>query len=239
MKAIKNNIGSFIRHKQIKMAKHAASIFLGAGLISCGPNLEKNEKARSGEIEISWIGDLAGDFSFTKNWDYPEGIYKNNFGQLSCSGLCPPETAKMQDENGKIYEDSLEAFYKLVDTTHQFHSIQSDAWAYEWAGTDFATATKIHPDTTVCFTHASAATHSNLILTIAKDKCIPVIELNSAAGPAETKRYTCKSGQIEIEMKSWKKGILKASFGFVFNHAENPSRPMYWKGKIYTHVNSK
>jgi hypothetical protein len=119
------------------------------GLISCGLTLYKNEKVKSGEIDIRWAKNLTGDFSFMKNWDYPEGVYKNEFGQLSCDGVCPPEIDRMKDDNGKIYEDSLNAFYKLVDTTHQFHSINSDAWTYEWAGTNFATAKRINADTIV------------------------------------------------------------------------------------------
>ena len=31
-------------------------------------------------------GKLTGDFSFKDNWSYPEGVYWNEFGQLSCEG---------------------------------------------------------------------------------------------------------------------------------------------------------
>lgn len=220
------------------MRKYLTSIFLIIGLISCGLNWDKNEKVESGEIEINWVDNVSGDFSFTKNWDYPEGVYKNEFGQLSCDGLCPQEINRMKDENGKIYEDSLTAFYKLVDTTHQFHSIQSDAWTYEWAGTNFITVTKKNKDTTICYTHNNAATHSSLILIIVKNKCIPTIELNSVTSTG-TKTYHCKGGEIEIDKSLWKKGILKANFDFVFDHTENPDKPMYWKGKIYANIDKK
>ena len=55
---------------------------------------------------------------------------------LICDGLCPQEIDKMKYENGKIYEDSLESFYKLIDTTHIFHSIESDAWTV-WRASPF------------------------------------------------------------------------------------------------------
>jgi hypothetical protein len=224
--------------KRIKMTRQLTYIFLTIGLISCGLILDKNANVNSGEIEINWVDNLTGDFSFTKNWDYPEGVYTNEFGQLSCDGLCPQEIDKMKDENGKIQEDSLTSFYKLVDTTHQFHSIQSDAWTYEWNGTNFVTATKKNEDTTICYTHKTPATHSSLILTIINEKCIANIELNSVT-PTGIKTYNCKGGQIEIDKSLWKKGILAANFDFVFDHTENPEKPMYWKGKIYANIDNK
>ena len=227
------------RHNIIEMTRNLTCIILIIGLISCGMTFDKNEKVKYGEINISWSDSLSGDFSFNKNWDYPEGVYKNDFGQISCDVFCPPAIDRMKDENGKIYKDSLKAFYQLVDTTHQFHTIQSDAWTYEWAGTNFLTAIKKNVDTTTCYTHNNISTHSSLVLTIIKDKCIPIIKLNSIVGSTGNKIYTCKSGQIEIDKTLWKKGILKANFDFVFDHTENADKPMYWKGKIYANIDNK
>ncbi len=222
----------------MKTMKIIACLFLTMGLISCRLTFDKSEKGKSGAIEIRWSENLTGDFSFTKNWNYPEGIYKNDFGQLSCDGLCPPEVDAMKDGNGKIYEDSLPAFYKRVDTTHQFYSIQSEASTYEFASANFVTVYQKNTDTTICFTHTNIATHSRLILTIIHDKCIPTIELNSAASTG-TKIYYCKGGQIEIDKNLWERGILKANFDFVFDPTENPDKPMYWKGKIYATIDHK
>lgn len=220
------------------MTKFLTYFFLAINLISCACFFNKNEKVNSSEIEIRWVNNLTGDFSFTKNWDYPEGVYKNEFGQLSCDGLCPQEIDRMKDQNGKIYIDSLKAFYKQVDTSHQFHSIQSDAWTYEYFGTNFVTVTKKNADTTICQTHNNIATHSSLILTIIKNKCIPTIELKSIASTG-TKIFKCKSGKINIDKSLWIKGILKSNFYFVFYHKENPNKPMFWKGKIYANINNK
>ena len=90
----------------------------------------------------------------------------------------------------------------------------------------------------ICFTHNNIATHSSLILTIIKDKCIPTIELNSIT-PTGKKIYTCKNGHIQIDRNLWKNGILKANFDFVFDHKEDPSKPMYWKGKIYVNIDNE
>jgi hypothetical protein len=63
--------------------------------------------------------------------------------------------------------------------------------------------------------------------------------LNSIVRSTGTRIYTCKSGQIEIDQNLFKKGILKAKFDLVFDHKENQSKPMFWKGKVYTEIKSK
>ncbi|RYJ37533.1 hypothetical protein NU08_3525 [Flavobacterium anhuiense] len=199
----------------------------------------KKEILENGEIKINWQKNVSGDFSFTKNWDYPEGVYKNDFGQLSCDGFCLPETDRMKDENGKIYTDSLAKFYQLVDTTHIFHSIKSKTNSYEWGVSNFATVKRMSRDTIYCFTNKNAAAHSSLILKITKDKCIPVIELNSISGSKGKQIYACKKGCIKIDRDLWNNGILKAKFDFIFEHPENLDKPLFWKGKIYSQINAK
>ena len=201
--------------------------------ISCG--MTSNKKLDVAKVSLKWVDNLRGDFSFKDDWSYPEGVYRNEFGQLSCDGFCPPETDKMKDENGKIYENFLEAFYGLVDTTHFFHSLKSEAWTYEWAGTNFITVKRKNKDTVVCFTQNNAATHSSLNLIITKNAVKPTIVLNSIFGRNGEKTYHCKSGQMIIDKKLWNEGILKATFDFNFYHNENPNE-MYWKGSIYAKI---
>jgi hypothetical protein len=124
----------------------------------------------------------------------------------------------------------------LVDTTHQPHTLQSEAWCYEWAGTDFIHAAKTNTDTIKCYTLTNAATHCSLQLAIVNDVCKPIIELISVAKPGR-QLYFCKGGQIQMDKQLWTKGVLKANFDFTFHHPENPTQPMYWKGKIYTTIN--
>jgi len=201
-------------------------------LISCG--ITSNKKSNSEEITIKWVDNLPGDFSFKDNWSYPEGVYQNEFGQLSCDGICPQEIYNMMDKNGRIYQDSLESYYQLVDTTHLFHSIESNAWCYEWGGTDYITAQRINKDTVVCFTENNATTHSSLNLIITKNTVKPTIILNSISD-SDIKIYKCKRGQMVIDEKLWNQGILKATFDFDFYHDEDSNR-MYWKGNIYVKI---
>jgi hypothetical protein len=207
-------------------------VLIALGLSSCKT---KNNHADKGEIAIEWTDTLTGDYSFKNEWSYPEGVYRNKFGQLSCDGICPGGIDAMEDKNGKIIADSMDAFYRLVDTTHQFHSIQCDAWCYEWAGTDFISVRKKNGDTIECQTRTNAATHCMLHLGLAGNYCYPQIELVSIAS-SDKKTYACVGGSIKIGRQQWKQGILKAEFDFQFDHTENPGRAMFWKGKIYASV---
>jgi hypothetical protein len=218
------------------MPKTLVYVALAAvGLLSCGPKSAANPDADKGRIKIGWVDTVVGDFSFHGTWDYPEGVYKNEFGQLSCDGLCPEGIDAMQDSSGRIYRDSLRAFYRLVDTTHRFHSIQCDAWCYEWSGTDFITAKRRGRDSVECATEMNAATHCRLHLDIVDSICYPRIDLISVV-PNGSTSYRCTGGFLKIERPSWERGVLKAEFSFTFRHTEDPEKPMYWKGRTYALV---
>lgn len=200
-----------------------------------GQNSKGTVKSASLPINIKWVDNLQGDFSFTNNWSYPEGVYKNEYGQLSCDGNCPPEIDAMKDSTGRIYEDSLRAFYKIIDTTRQTHSFQSEAWVYEWEGTDFIEVLRKSKDSIHCSTMTGNATHCSLILEIKKNYCYASIDLISIV-PGGNSKYYCTDGNITVDKKLWKEGVMKAEFSFNFGHLENPKRPIFWKGKIYAKI---
>ena len=189
---------------------------------------------KSAEIQIQWVDELDGDFSFKENWSYPEGVYRNEFGQLSCDGFCPPEIERMFDDNRRILTDSLDAFYCLVDTTHLFHSIESEALVYEWAGTDFISVNRNNKDTVICYTMNNAATHSSLHLVITGNTVKSTIEFISITPSFDgIQTYYCSKGEMAVDKNLWEQGILKAEFDFKFDDKEYPDIQMYWKGKIY------
>jgi len=186
-------------------------------------------------ITIKWSSGISGDFSFVKKWSYPEGVVRNKYGQLICDGFCPPEAEAMIDSKGRIFKDSLTAFYKLVDTSHQSYTIQCKAWCYEWAGTNFIEAIKRSNDTVYCYTLLNEATHCSLQLTIVGDKCFALIELNSIVKDGNV-IFNCIDGNITVDKNLWEIGIVKAVFSFNFEHKENPKKPIYWNGKILTKI---
>ena len=208
-------------------------LILSVGFPSFGFAVDSGSNDKVSPITIQWIDNLKGDFSFRTKWSYSEEVYRNEYGQLSCDGLCPEGIESMKDDDGKIYPDSLTKFYQLVDTTHHFHSISCEAWCYEWGGTDFITAKQTDKNRIICSSQKSAGTHCSLIIEISGDACLPRIELRSISMPG-LKTYYCKGGFIKIDKNSRAQGILKAEFDFDFNNTYEPDQKMFWKGKMYT-----
>jgi hypothetical protein len=192
------------------------------------------QKPEAGQVKIAWVEELEDDFSFSKQWNYPAGVYRNNFGQLSCDGFCPERTEPMKDSTGRIYQDSLVAFYALVDTTHQFHSLQGEAQCDEYAGADGMIARR-RGDTVFCHSLCNPATHCSLQLRLLGEQSVATIKLQSVV-PGNDVTYTYERGFLIIEEKSWKAGILKAEFDLYFGRDSLTGRPVSWKGKIYTPI---
>ena len=220
------------KNNPIQMNKHIKYTLIVIGSLSVGFAISSGFNDKTSQIKIHWIDNLKGDFNFRTKWSYPEGVYRNKYGQLDCDGFCIEGIELMKDSEGKIYPDSLMRFYQLVDTTHQYHSILCEAFCYEWAGTDFISVKQTNKNQIICSTQANVGTHCSLIFEINNDNCIPRIELNGIASPG-LKTYYGKGGFIKIDKDFWEKGILKAEFNFDFNNTDEPNRKMFWKGRIY------
>lgn len=128
-------------------------------------------------------------------------------------------------------------FYQLLDTTHEFHSIECKAWCYEWAGTDFISVVKLKNDSIHCETRCGIATHCSFQLDFVKDTCYSSIDLNSIVSGGSA-IYYCTEGNIKIDKNMWDKSIMKAEFSFKYRHDENPKKPMFWKRKVYAEINN-
>lgn len=191
--------------------------------------------SKKGKIKIQWTDNPKGDFGFSAEWDYPEGVYRNEFGQLDCNGLCPEGIERLKDATGKIRTDSMDRFYQLVDTTHLYHSILCEVRCDEWAGTNFISARRLNENTVYCATAMNAATHCSLVFEISGDICTPGIELLSIS-PSGQHTYYCKSGFIKVSRDFWKKGILRAEFHYVFDNTDKNGEELFWKGKIHTPI---
>lgn len=132
-------------------------------------------------IPINWVDSLNTDFSFTKDWSYPEGVWHNRFGQLSCQALCSPAIDGMIDENGKIKSSFMNEYYKIVDTSHLFHTFRYEAQAYEWSGSNFILFSKNEDGSVVGKSLCNASTHSSLNIIIKNDFVSAFIHYNSIA----------------------------------------------------------
>ncbi len=211
------------------------NIFLFQASLLYGQSKPLLTKSSAIPIKINWVTNLKGNFSFRNKWTYPEGIDKNQFGQLSCDGFCETDVESMKDSNGRIYKDSLKAYYKIVDTSHQHFTMSCSAWCYEFGEANFINAIRTSANTVSCNTLMNASTHCSLQLKIVDGVCYAMIDLKSVFKGGDA-RYYCNKGYINIDKGYWDKGIMKASFDFNFEHLKDPKSPIYWKGKIYTAI---
>ncbi len=205
-------------------------------ILSCVLLFSFNTIREKKSIPIDWTDELNSDFAFTENWSYPEGVYTNAFGQLSCDGLCPEGTEQMKDENGKIFNDSLQAFYGLVDTTHRTYSLHAEAWTYEWAGSNFMSFKQLPDNSILGQSECTTATHSSLQIKITNNSVNAWIEYNSIVGSTQLEIFPLKSGEIKIDPVAFDQGIVKAEFDFIFDNTLNPEKKMFWKGLIYSQI---
>jgi hypothetical protein len=114
-------------------------------------------------------------------------------------------------------------------------TMNCEAWCYEFAGSTKLQAIRFNKDSVECRTFPDAATHSTLHFYLVNDVVKNArIELNSIVDGKST--YGCNGGTIKIDHKLMGKNKLKAVFDFTFEHPENPGKPMYWKGLIYTKI---
>lgn len=193
------------------------------------------QSLHSKRIAITWVDSVSGDYSFTKEWSYSTQGFVNDYGEFICDGDCPEQTHKMIDSTSRIYHDSITAYYKMIDTTHIFHTLKCDAWCYEFGEADFVDVLSNDKGILHLATADNISTHCKLNLTIANGICVPTIKLISIIRGGDAVYY-CKGGFIKIDKLLWQKKILKAEFSFDFYHFENPKQKMYWKGNMYVDI---
>jgi hypothetical protein len=187
------------------------------------------ETARS----IIFKGKIDEDFSYTSKWDYPLGVYINRHGQVSCDGFCPEGAWGLRDEEGKIYEDSLEAFYALVDTTHAFHSLDSEAHQYEWGRSTQLNFTKSEDETYAGVSACDASTHSALVVTINGSTFNAWVDFISIR-ETPPQKFELKTGILVLDEEAQSQGILKGKFDFTFENTLESKVPLTWKGTFYS-----
>ncbi len=186
-------------------------------------------------LEIDWQKELKGDFSFSQEWSFPEGVYTNQWGQLSCDGLCPPAVTSMKDSLGRIYNDSLSSFYAIVDTTHVAHTLLAQGSMYEWAGSNQINFERKEDGTIVGKSANNAATHTSINIRIEGDQVTAWLNYNSIY-EQDRHIFPLKDGWIKMDKKLFRKGIVKARFHFDFTNTLEALVPLNCEGLIYSKI---
>lgn len=213
-----------LKGKQIAFSLSLSLLIVS--IFSFSPKKDRNE------FSIEWSDHIEGDFSFINNWEYPEGVYLNRHGQLSCDGICPIEIDRMMDEESKIYEDSLTAFYELIDTSHLQHTIMSTNRMYEYSGTNLISFSQKSDKRILGQTACNVSTHSSLLIEINKNKYSAWVQFISIKN-IERQEFPLKSGTLKIDRELFKKDTVKAQFEFEFINTLEPEQDLFWKGLIY------
>ncbi|SNR37841.1 hypothetical protein [Lutibacter flavus] len=203
--------------------------------ISCKTN-EKKDNSEN-RIKIEWVENLNGDFSFSEKWSYGDGIYRNQNGELRLdSGMVPEEIAetitRKYDENNRIYKDSLTEYYKIVDTTHIFHSIKSNGNYYHMEFKKMGNG-EIKGETI-----NNISGYSHLHIKLKNDYCYAWIEYNSVSDEGNH-IFNLKNGRILIDKSLFKKGIIKTEFDFDFKNTLDLNEKWSRKGKIYSYIKTE
>ncbi len=185
-------------------------------------------------VAMIFVSHIDADFSFTDNWDYDWGIYKNQYGQLSCDGFCPDRAYEMKVD-GKIPEDSLEAFYQIVDTSHLHYTMQSEAEMYEWTGCNYVYIKRDSNNHIIGETGITPGTHSTLNFEIINDKCKVWAHYNSIS-TLKPRDFPFKSGFIKIEQDAFQADTIKAQFDLQFSNTLESNKKLSWKGLIYAPI---
>lgn len=178
---------------------------------------------------------IEGDFSFTKEWDYPMGVYVNQWGQVSCDGFCPERAWDMKVDGGRIPEDSLEVFYQIVDTTHQYHSLLSEFSQYELFDSDYLDFRKTDYGGVIGTSRCDAGNHSSLNIEIDSRHFYAWVDYTSITNGVP-QRFELSKGTLTLDDKLLEQGIYKGSFDFEFANTLDPAVPLTWKGIFYNEL---
>lgn len=185
-------------------------------------------------IPIQMVDEIDADFSFAENWNYDWGVYENQYGQLSCDGLCPNEAYEMQVD-GRIIEDSIKAYYELIDTTHFHHTMQSKAEMYEWTGCDYIYVSRDSNMRISAETVITPGSHSTLHFQINRDKAKIWAHYNSIAN-VQPRNFSLKSGFIKVERQAFERDTIKAQFDLTFSNTLESDVALSWSGLIYAAI---
>jgi hypothetical protein len=220
--------------KNKKIMKSIVFLIIAILFITC--SVTQNKQVQVKEIYVEWTDNIDNDFAFKDQWSYGEAIFRNQYGQLICDGLCPSEIYDMSDSEGRIFEDSLQRYYRLVDTTHYYHSIVIDERQPDSLG--YIYVKQLSKDSIECITAGGVSTSKLLQIQIVKNVCFPVVKWASPA-PNSDWTYPCVGGSLKIDKSYWKQGIMKSLFTFTFYDEFGDKKTFTLTGKIYADIENR
>ena len=195
------------------------------------------------QVELTWVDSINDDFSFTEEWDYQEGIYVNMWGQLSCDGFCPREADRMKDGEGRIFDDSLDAFYAVIDTAHRYFTHESKVRAYSYGESHHVIveerAGKLLLRTEMNMM-AQSTLHLEIDLNADGKEQLNAYTIYYSLSDQPPRKFKVNSGRIEIDQLAYNQGVLKLKFDLEFESEQWDDEGLQtWAGKVLVEIPSK
>lgn len=200
-------------------------------ICGCQSTPVQEDKVPIKKIKIDWKMKVDGDFSFTEKWEYPEGIVRNQFGQLVGNDSLFVWSNVLRDEAGKLLASSFDQYYSRYDTTHQFHTMSSETNVYndEHFPPRSIGIKQLHDSTYLAIAEHPLSMQPQLTIAFDDKYCQAWLSIGM-------EKYRALEGNIEMDRVVWYKGIGKGKFNFVFENPSEPDKPIYWKGKFCARV---
>ena len=192
-----------------------------------------------GWAQINFITavDCELDSASTRGWEYQEGIFTNKWGQLSCDGFCPREIDLMKNDQGRIFDDSLTAFYSYIDTTHRHFTLERSNEPYEYGQAHYMITEKRDGK---LFLRSEMNLALNTSIHIEFDPSpensfkLKTYLIYYSLSDQPPRTFNLLSGQVEFCEQAYNEGFLQLKFDLNFE-TEQWSKEKFqnWNGKIF------
>lgn len=192
------------------------------------------EKPSDVVIPISWFNGLKGNFSFAQKWSFAENVGLNDAQQIACINNCSKQIEAMTERNGLIKSDSLDAYYKIIDSTRHYHTIESRCTIDGWKPTNFIKIKKYGDFAIEGHTITDSVSKCSLCFRISNDQLTAWVYKKMDGGG--TKIIRANGGKIFLDELAFSKGFFKATFSFTFDKEVNSFKALFWSGKIYSRI---
>jgi hypothetical protein len=130
----------------------------------------------------------------------------------------------------------MDVFYKEVDSTRHYFSLESRCTAKGWEDTKFVSVRKYGGFIIEGETLNNGNSKLNLFFRIKDDFVTSWIYYKPDG--SESRIFALKEGKFFVDKNAFDKGILKAKFSFVYYNPENSLKALYWSGKMNSKISN-
>jgi len=185
-------------------------------------------------LEVSWLKNIKGNFSFISKWSYAVNVGLNDAQQIACIRNCSKKVEKMMDKEGLIISDSTDVYYSIVDSTRKYHTLESRSTLNDWIPSNFIKVRKFGNFTIEGNVINDSLSQCSLFFRMKGNQLTAWAYHKPQKG--NYKIFRLNGGKITLDEEAFEKGVFKAIFSFTFENEINSLKPLFWSGKICTKI---